>query len=100
VAITTYDSMPSGYAVKDALSQSAYGYLTSQGCSSDKSIFLKLKGKDALEIEYNEKNLGTRNIATFFIHQNSVITIEYRCSGRSIKDYSPYRNFLKTIILK
>jgi hypothetical protein len=92
--------MPSGYAVTDALSQSAYGYLTAQGCSSDKSRFLKLKGKDALEIEYNEKGLRTRNIATFFIHHNSVITIEYRCSGGAIKDYRPYRDFLKTIILK
>ena len=100
VSITTYDSLPSGYVVTDALSQFSDSYIMSHGSNAENSRFIKIRGKDALEVEYSVLKLKTRNIATFLIHGSSVITIEYECSGRQIKNYSPYRKFLKTLVLK
>ncbi len=102
LTITTFKQLPSKFNIKDALSQSAYGYLKSQGqgSNSDRSRFTKLQGKDALEVEYNELTLGTRNIATFLLHGKSLVTLEYRTPGRQITDYSPYRNFVRTLFLK
>ena len=100
ISIVIYDYLPKTLDYKKELLQAAYGYINAQGCKLDSYRYNSLDGHILLESEYYQPSLDMSNIVEFVGYRNSLISIEYKVSGKKILNYSPFYNILNSIMFK